>query len=367
MQLFLKKLHLFQFKNHEETNLDFDNPVICFVGNNGVGKTNILDAIHYLSLTKSYFNFIDGENVKFNSQFFNIKGYFEKNDNLYEIECNYHIGKKKVIKLNNKKYLKFSEHIGAFPIIIISPTDTNLILENSDVRRKYLDSTIAMYNKDYLQILIKYNKALKQRNFLLKKYAESGMYDNITLELYEKQLIKHGSILFAERKKFMSQFVPVFKKYYHEISNNTEDVSLEYNSQLSNSSFSELIYNNMNRDKLSKKTQFGIHKDDILFKMNNHLIKKTGSQGQQKSFLISLKLAQFDFIKQKVNFKPILLLDDIFDKLDNDRIFKIINLVNKDMFGQVFITDTNERRSKEILDMAEISYKIFNVDNIQRK
>ena len=164
----------------------------------------------------------------------------------------------------------------------------------------------------------------------------------------------------------MSQFVPVFKKYYHEISNN-EDVSLEYNSQLSNSSFSELIYNNINRDKLSKKTQFGIHKDDILFKMNNHLIKKTGSQGQQKSFLISLKLAQFDFIKQKVNFKPILLLDDIFDKLDNDRIFKIINLVNKDVFGQVFITDTNEKRSKEILDMAEISYKIINVDNIQRK
>ena len=192
------------------------------------------------------------------------------------------------------------------------------------------------------------------------------MYDNITLELYEKELIKNGNILFAERKKFMSQFVPVFKKYYHEISNN-EDVSLEYNSQLSNSSFSELIYNNINRDKLSKKTQFGIHKDDILFKMNNHLIKKTGSQGQQKSFLISLKLAQFDFIKQKVNFKPILLLDDIFDKLDNDRIFKIINLVNKDVFGQVFITDTNEKRSKEILDMAEISYKIINVDNIQRK
>lgn len=365
--MFLKKLQLFQFKNHQETNLNFDNPVICFVGNNGVGKTNILDAIHYLSITKSYFNYIDGENVKFDSQYFNIKGSFEKNNNLHEIECNYHIGKKKVIKLNNKKYLRFSEHIGAFPIIIISPTDTNLISENSDVRRKYLDSTIAMYNTSYLQVLIKYNKALKQRNFLLKKYAESGIYDNISLELYEKQLINNGNVLFEERKKFMSQFVPVFKKYYDEISNLNEGVSLEYSSQLYNSSFSELIYNNINKDKLSKKTQCGIHKDDILFKMDNHLIKKTGSQGQQKSFLISLKLAQFDFIKKKVNFKPILLLDDIFDKLDNERIFKIINLVNKDVFGQVFITDTNEERSKEILNKAEISYKIFNIDNINCK
>ena len=366
MKLHLKSLQLYQFKNHQETNLIFDKPVICFVGDNGVGKTNILDSIHYLSLTKSYFNYVDAENVKFDAKYFNIKGVFEKNNNNQIVECNYHIGKKKVVKLDSKKYTKFSDHIGKFPIVIISPTDTNLILENSDVRRKYLDSTIAMYNKNYLQVLIKYNKALKQRNFLLKKYAESGVYDNFTLELYENQIIKNGGILFEERKIFISQFAPVFNKYYKEISNNNEDVSIDYYSQLHDLSLNELIYLNRNKDKQSKKTQSGIHKDDILFKMNNHLIKKTGSQGQQKSFLISLKLAQFDFIKQKVSFNPVLLLDDIFDKLDNKRIFKIISLINKNIFGQVFITDTNEERSKKILDKAKISYKIYNVDNFSK-
>ncbi|MEC9209465.1 MAG: DNA replication/repair protein RecF [Bacteroidota bacterium] len=361
--MFLKTLQLHQFKNHSESKFTFTKPVNCFVGNNGAGKTNILDAIHYLSQTKSYFNHIDSQNIQFDEGYFMLKGTFDKDGSTSEIQCNLKEGKTKNIQKNNKKYSRFSEHIGQFPIIIISPTDTNLILEDSEVRRKYLDSSIAQYKQSYLQVLIQYNKALKQRNVLLKQFYEEGYYDDITLEIYDKQLIEHGNIIHKERKNFLKQLTPVFNKYYSEISEGNEVVDLEYKSQLHDNDFSTLLLESKPKDRIRKTTQVGTHKDDIIFKMNTYPIKKIGSQGQQKSFLIALKLAQFDFIKEQLGFKPILLLDDIFDKLDDHRILKLISFVDKNVFGQVFITDTHTERSATILSKAGITYSIYTIEN----
>ncbi len=361
--MFLKELQLYQFKNHTESKFTFTKTVNCFVGDNGAGKTNILDAIHYLSQTKSYFNHIDSYNIQFNEAYFMLKGVFDKDGKIYEIQCNLKEGEGKSILKNNKKYKRFSEHIGQFPIIIISPTDTNLIIEDSEVRRKYLDTSIAQFKKSYLQVLIKYNKALKQRNALLKQFYEKGYYDKISIEVYDKQLIENGTIIYRERKEFLKQLTPVFNRYYSEISQGNEIVQLEYRSQLHENDFSKLLIDSNLKNNTSKSTQVGIHKDDIIFSMNNFPIKKIGSQGQQKSFLIALKLAQFDFIKQRLQFKPILLLDDIFDKLDDHRILKLISFVHKDLFGQIFITDTHAKRSSDILAKSAISYSICTIEN----
>ena len=330
--MFLKNLQLHQFKNHKESQFTFNEKVSCFVGDNGAGKTNILDAIHYLSQTKSYFNHSDSQNIQFSTNYFMLKGVFEKEGKYSEIQCNYKEQEGKSVQMNKKKYKRFSDHIGKFPIVIISPTDTNLILEGSEVRRKYLDSSIAQYKQSYLQVLIQYNKALKQRNTLLKHFNDKGYFDAITLEIYDKQLLEHGNTIHKERTKFLEELTPVFNKYYSEISGGNERVGLIYKSQLNDTDFSKLLNESQQKDRISTYTQVGTHKDDIAFTMNSYSIKKIGSQGQQKSFLIALKLAQFDFIKQRIGFKPILLLDDIFDKLDDNRILKLISFVDKNVF-----------------------------------
>ena len=359
----LKNLQINQFKNHAQSSFDFTEQVNCFVGNNGAGKTNILDAIHYLSQTKSYFNHVDAQNIQFGADYFMLKGSFQKQDVLDEIQCNLKEGEGKVLKRNQKKYKRFSEHIGQFPTVIISPTDTNLILEGSEVRRKYLDSSIAQYKQSYLKTLISYNKALKQRNALLKQFSERGYFDGLTLEIYDNQLIQLGTQIHEERTKFLKELTPVFNRYYAEISGSKETVNLAYKSQLNEGGYSELMKQSLLKDRTSNYTQTGTHKDDILFEMNEHPIKKIGSQGQQKSFLIALKLAQFEFIKHQIGFKPILLLDDIFDKLDDNRVLELISFVNKGVFGQVFITDTHAERSEEILSKANIPYSIFKIEN----
>ena len=361
--MYLKELSLFQFKNHNESNFQFNEKINCFVGDNGAGKTNILDAIHYLSLTKSYFNHIDSNNIQFDHDFFMIKGIFNNNDSNDEILCNYQLNSGKILKKNQKRYKRFSDHIGSYPIIIISPTDSNLITEGSDTRRKYLDSSISQFHQTYLQNLINYNKVLKQRNSLLKQFSERNYFDPISLENYDNNLIKYGNEIHNLRKEFIEELTPVFNRYYKEISSNKENVSLDYKSQLNEKTFSILLKENLEKDKLSFYTSVGIHKDDIIFNMNNHSVKKIGSQGQQKSFLISLKLAQFDLITTKLGFKPILLLDDIFDKLDDNRVEQLISFTSKGSFSQVFITDTHEQRSKEILDKTCIDYEIFNIEN----
>jgi len=361
--LHLKNLQINQFKNHGQSSFSFTEQVNCFVGDNGAGKTNILDAIHYLSQTKSYFNHIDAQNIQFDADYFMLKGNFEKQDSEDEIQCNLKEGEGKVLKKNQKKYKRFSEHIGQFPTVIISPTDTNLILEGSEVRRKYLDSSIAQYKQSYLKTLINYNKALKQRNALLKQFTERGYFDELTLDIYDSQLIQLGTQIHTERTDFLKELTPVFNRYYAEISGSKEIVNLSYKSQLNEGDYSELLKQSLLKDRTSNYTQTGTHKDDIIFEMNEHPIKKIGSQGQQKSFLIALKLAQFEFIKHQIGFKPILLLDDIFDKLDDNRVLKLISFVNKGVFGQVFITDTHAERSEEILTKANIPFSIFKIEN----
>ena len=359
----LKNLQINQFKNHSQSSFSFTEQVNCFVGDNGAGKTNILDAIHYLSQSKSYFNHIDAQNIQFKMDYFMLKGNFTKQETTDEIQCNLKEGEGKVLKKNQKKYKRFSEHIGQFPSVIISPTDSNLILEGSEVRRKYLDSSIAQYKQSYLKTLINYNKALKQRNALLKQFSERGYFDKLSLETYDNQLILLGTLIHSERTSFLKELTPVFNRYYAEISGSKEVVNLVYNSQLNEADFKNLINASQVKDRASNYTQVGTHKDDILFEMNNHPIKKIGSQGQQKSFLIALKLAQFEFIKNQIGFNPILLLDDIFDKLDDNRVLKLVSFVNKGVFGQVFITDTHAQRSEEILTKANIPYSIFKIKN----
>ena len=362
-KLYLQKLTLTNFKNHTESNFKFTERINCFVGDNGSGKTNILDAIHYLSLSKSYFNKLDAQNIKFQENFFILKGVFVKDDEQSDIQCGLQKGEGKVLKCNGKKYKRFSDHIGSFPVVVISPTDSNIILDGSDVRRRYIDSSIAQYNKQYLKNLIDYNKALKQRNALLKSFAERKYFNKITLETFDNQLIKFGTVIFKERKHFLERLIIVFKKHYEHIANESEKVSIKYNSQLNEQTFAISLQKSLEKDKISQYTNIGIHKDDIIFEMNEHAIKKIGSQGQQKSFLIALKLAQFDFMEKQIGFKPILLLDDIFDKLDDKRVEKIIAFVDNNFFGQVFITDTHKERTEEILQRSEVEFNLYNLES----
>ena len=357
----LKNLQINQFKNHSQSSFSFTEQVNCFVGDNGAGKTNILDAIHYLSQSKSYFNHIDAQNIQFKMDYFMLKGNFTKQETTDEIQCNLIDGEGKVLKKNLKKYKRFSEHIGQFPCVIISPTDSNLILEGSEVRRKYLDSSIAQYKQSYLKTLINYNKALKQRNALLKQFSERGYFDKLSLETYDNQLILLGTLIHSERTSFLKELTPVFNRYYTEISGSKEVVNLVYNSQLNEADFKNLINASQVKDRASNYTQVGTHKDDILFEMNNHPIKKIGSQGQQKSFLIALKLAQFDFIKKIAGVPPIVLLDDVFDKLDQNRVGLIMQLVEDNHFGQIFLSDTHQERTLDALKTTQLSYKIFNL------
>tara|TARA_E500000331_G_scaffold357251_1_gene418353 strand:- start:7451 stop:8548 length:1098 start_codon:yes stop_codon:yes gene_type:complete len=358
--LYLKNLILSNFKNHKESNFQFKKNIICFVGDNGAGKTNILDSIHYLSLSKSYFNKADSQNINFDENFFLVKGVFA-NEEETEIQCSLQMGEQKSLKCNGKKYKRFSDHIGKFPIVVISPTDSNIILDGSEVRRRYIDSSIAQYNKQYLKNLIAYNKALKQRNALLKKFVEQQYFDKLSLEIFDAQLIKHGTAVFNDRAEFLKDLKLEFNKYYAKIATQNEQVAISYQSQLKGKDFKENLEESLEKDRLNQYTNIGIHKDDIIFEMDEYPIKKIGSQGQQKSFLIALKLAQFNFMQKQMGFKPILLLDDIFDKLDDKRVAKIIAFANEGLFGQVFITDTHKQRTKDILDKTKISYQLFDI------
>ena len=357
--MYLKQLSLLNYKNISDKSFDFDEKINCFVGKNGKGKTNILDAIFHLSYGKSYFNPLAVQNIKHEEEFFLIDGTFSKNEKEEKIACSLKRGQKKVLKRNNKIYDKLSDHVGFIPLVIISPSDTNLISEGSDVRRKFIDSVISTLDNSYLNELIQYNKLVAQRNALLKYFALNQSFDNETLSIYNEQIIPIGTNIFEKRKQFLEHFIPIFQKYYQLITDNAENVQLVYSSNLFESTFEELLSSNINKDKALQYTSVGVHKDDLSFEIDNYLIKKFGSQGQQKSFLIALKLAQFDFIKQQSGVLPILLFDDIFDKLDESRVQKIVAMVNDDVFGQIFISDTHVERTEAIIKSTHQSYAIF--------
>jgi DNA replication and repair protein RecF len=357
--MYLQKISLVNFKNIESQTFDFQEKINCFVGNNGVGKTNVLDAIYYLSFAKSYFNSVALQNIRHGEGFFMVEGDYLLNDRNEKIVCSLKRGQKKVLKRNGKSYEKFSEHIGQLPLVIISPADRDLVTEGSETRRKFMDGVISQQNKSYLKDLISYNKVLSQRNALLKYFAANRTFDALNLNVYDEQLAEYGARIYSVRKLFLQEFIPIFNEKYKLISGDQEMVDLKYKSQLQDFSMMTLLKKSLEKDKIIQYTTSGIHKDDLSFEIGAYSIKKFGSQGQQKSYLIALKLAQFQFIKEQSNVTPILLLDDIFDKLDESRVSQIIDLVSKDEFGQIFITDTHAERTENILKQSNNPYQIF--------
>lgn len=357
--MFLRHLSLVNYKNFDSKTLDFDPVINCLVGDNGVGKTNVLDAIYHLCFGKSYFNPVSTQNIKHGTEFFVVEGEFEKHNRTEKILCSFKKGTKKVIKRNDKPYEKFSEHIGFLPLVIISPSDRDLILEGSETRRKFMDGVISQSDKVYLQNLIKYNKVVSQRNSLLKYFAANRTFDRDTLSIYNEQMNTLGTAIHQKRVEFIDSFLPIFKEQYQNISEKDEQIDLSYESQLSDDTLLNLLEKNIEKDRALQYTSVGVHKDDLSFTIAGHPIKKFGSQGQQKSFLIALKLAQFHFIKQLADTTPILLLDDIFDKLDENRVSHIVGLVKNDNFGQIFISDTHADRTEDVVKNIHQSYKIF--------
>lgn len=358
----LQNISLINFKNYSQVELEFSARINCFVGNNGVGKTNILDAIHYLSLTKSFFNSIDSQNIKYDEDFFVIQGTFIKDDTQENIYCSSKRNRKKQFKKNKKEYQRLADHIGLLPVVMISPADTNLIVGGSDERRKFINTVISQYDRNYLNDLIQYNKALAQRNKLLKDFARSGRFEPESLELWDEQLIPLSEKIYAKRMDFIEKLVPVFQKYYDSIASGNESVGLVYHSHHHDGNFRNVFREALDKDRILQYTTRGIHKDDLVLELDDYQIKRVGSQGQQKTYLVALKFAEYEFIRDVSGFEPILLLDDIFDKFDASRVMQIIHLVSENQFGQIFITDTHQSRLEKILSELSADFRLFRIN-----
>lgn len=361
--MYLQKIALLDYKNIEQAEVEFCPKLNCFLGDNGAGKTNLLDAIYFLSFTKSFFNSIDTQNIRHGNEMFMIQGRYERLGDYENISAGIKTGFKKQFKRNQKVYKKLSEHIGLFPLVMVSPSDTVLILGGSEERRKFMDGVISQYDRNYLDALLRYNRTLLQRNNLLKHFNETRSFDEDTLSIYDEQLGEFGTIIYEKRKSFIEAMVPVFQHFYEFVSDGKEQVVLKYESTFENSDFLKQLEHNRAKDRASQYTNVGIHKDDLYLGLGDFPIKKLGSQGQTKTYLIALKFAQFEYLKIAGKIKPILLLDDIFDKLDANRVGKIIELVSDDQFGQIFITDTNREHLAGILDRMKTENRIFKIDN----
>ncbi|MHC5202695.1 DNA replication/repair protein RecF [Myroides sp. LJL119] len=360
--MYLKKLNILNYKNISDKSFEFNQKINCFVGFNGVGKTNILDAIYYMAYGKSYFNPVAVQNIQHNCDFFVIDGSFENQQDQEHIVCSLKRGQKKIIKRNGKNYERLSDHFGLIPLVIISPSDADLIMEGSETRRKFLDSVISQMDSSYLQELIQYQKLITQRNALLKSFAQNNYFDPTTLEVYNEQIQQISIPIYQKRNSFLLEFIPIFKHYHFLITGEQDKVELCYESQLHQKDMQTLFKENLAKDRALQYTSVGVHKDDLSFELHGHSIKKFGSQGQQKSYLIALKLAQFEFIKKQKGIAPILLFDDIFDKLDENRVRKILELVNLETFGQMFISDTHAKRTEDLLNSIHQDYEIFKIN-----
>ena len=364
--MFIRNLAVVNYKNLIHADLQFSPKLNCFIGNNGVGKTNLLDCLFYLSFCKSYFNLPDSQNIRHEEDFFVLQGKYDCGGEPEDIYCGFKTGNKKVFRRNKKEYDRLSDHIGLLPLVMISPADSVLIQGASEERRRFMDSVISQYDRQYLEWLLKYNRALLQRNNLLKFFATNHQFDADSLDVWSEQLVHTGEKIYQKRVEFLDTLLPVFQQYYDFIAQGHEKVRLEYHSQLKDSDFRQLLENSGDKDRMLQYTTAGIHKDDLDLKIDDYPIKKLGSQGQNKTFLIALKFAQFDFISSVNKVKPILLLDDIFDKLDSSRVEQIVKLVSDKNFGQIFITDTNREHLDGIIrEAGGADYKIFPVSDGQ--
>ncbi len=357
----LRHLHLVNFKNYDDSEIELSEGINCFIGNNGSGKTNLLDAVHYLSICKSYMNTVDRQNIRFDQAFFVIQGEWIKGEQTIDIHCAVKHGAKKVFRRNKKEYEKLADHIGQFPAVMISPYDRDLISDGSEVRRRWMDGIISQFNRKYLDKIQRYSKVLVQRNALLKNMADHRLFDRDSIEIWDRQLIELGEEIHQERKSFVEEFVPVFQKHYESIAGANEKVGLLYRSQLNEMSFKDLLAMYEKKDAHTRFSNAGVHRDDILFEIKGHPVKKFGSQGQQKSYLIALRLAQYEWLKNHLEVLPVLLLDDIFDKLDHQRVERLIRLVADHFFGQVLITDTDRERVERIVQENGLAAKLFSV------
>ncbi len=369
----LDRLILTHFKNYESQRLIFSERINCFVGLNGVGKTNILDAIYYLCMCKSYFLPSDGDVILRGQSFMRLEGHFKKNNQSEKIVAKVQNRKKKIIERNDNMYAALSNHIGFLPVVMFAPDDTLLAKEGSEERRRFMDTALSQIDNQYLTNLIFYNKILDQRNALLKKSDESRENTEGLLAVYDTQMTPPAQYIFDKRQAFISQFTPVFNDIYKKISGAREDVMIHYNSQLIGDSLTNLLKKSREKDRLLQRTTTGIHKDDWLFEIDEKPLKKFGSQGQLKSFVMSLKLAQYEVlssfqhdeakgIKGEKQDLPILLLDDIFDKLDDERVSNLLQLIVNQSFGQIFITDTHEERINDIVKNLNTDFKVFKVN-----
>ncbi len=360
--MYIEKLKLLNFKNYEEQSFDFCPKINCLTGLNASGKTNVLDAIYYLSFTKSYFTNVDSVSIRHGESFFAIHANYQNREKEpVAVSITFRKGEKKNIKWNDKLYTKLTHHIGRIPLVMISPYDRDLINEGSDVRRKYIDSVIAQFDSAYLSHLIRYNKVLKQRNALLKQYYAPTEKEKNAIALWNPRLAQLGTEIFEKRKRFIEMYIPVFQKYFALISEGKEQVSLDYRSDLSDGNLEDLLASSIDDDIRLHYTVKGIHKDDLRFKIEGFPVKRFGSQGQQKSFVIALKLAQFEYIYNITGIKPILLMDDIFDKLDEERVKQLITMVKQDNFGQIFITDTHQDRILNIFDDIDAEHVVYEI------
>lgn len=359
--MILERLSILNYKNISEAELTFSPKINCFIGDNGEGKTNLLDAVYFLSFTHSMFSSIDSQMMKHDSDFFMLQGQYLQDDGETpeEIYAGMKRGIKKQFKRNKKAYKKMSEHIGLIPLIIVSPDDVTLISGGSEERRKFLDIVISQYDVAYIDHLIKYNKALQQRNALLKMEDEP---DAMLLALWEEEMARHGESIYRSRNDFVERFIPVFNDIYSRISGEKEQVSLRYTSHCQRGALLDVIQRDRHKDRAVGYSLHGVHRDDLEMLIGGYPMKREGSQGQNKTYVISLKLAQFDFLRQTISATtPLLLLDDIFDKLDASRVEKIVRMVSGDTFGQIFITDTNRDHLDEILRHSDSDYKIYTV------
>lgn len=365
--MYLTQIKLHNFKNYSRQSLEFSPKLNCLVGVNGMGKTNLLDAIHYLCMCKSHFSVPDRQIIRHEETFFRLDGLFYRKEKKEQIVCKYQPRQKKIFECNKVVYPKLSDHIGFLPLVIIAPDDTQLIMEGSEARRQFIDFTIVQLDKNYLNQLLKYNKVLEQRNAFLKSYENPSKIDLKLLEVYDQQLLAPATYIYQQRQAILTSFKPLFKEYYATISGDKEQVDFEYNSQLQERSLGELLIEAQERDRWSQRTTKGIHKDDLKLLINDFPVKRFASQGQLKSYLLALKLAQYNLIQQKNEVSPILLLDDIFDKLDKNRVKQLLSLLMEEQFGQVFITDTHQQRVEEITKEIGGNYKQFEVVNGQVK
>lgn len=370
---FINKISLTQFKNYPFTTFDFTERVIGICGLNGKGKTNLLDAIYYCCFTKSYFTKVDGLNAQFDSDGFRIEAKLKppppppsgggtelsEDQKANEIVCIFRGTGKKEILLNSVGYTKLSEHIGKFPAVMIAPDDIGLITEGSEERRRFMDTVLSQMDANYLQQLVIYNKVLQQRNSLLKSFAEQGKTDWQLLEVLDEQLIAPGDFIFAKRKAFAEALIPLVQKFYHHIADNNEEITLQYESRLHDSSFYDLLNNYRQKDFALQRSNAGIHKDDLVFQLNGQVFKTTASQGQRKSLLFALKLAEFELLKANKGFAPLLLLDDVFEKLDDKRMQQLLHWVCNDNEGQVFITDTHKERLEQAFEKLNTVFQII--------